>query len=93
MLSITLIFSFFSFSCMNYSTIDYNLKIQYGRENKIAQGRRAEAQKSTIIVEDKAVMAFLIGKLEQLFYLAHSFSFFLGEIQLSEQQQKLGHQS
>ena len=44
MLSITLIF-FFSFFLLCYLTINYKLKIQYERENNIAQGRRAEAKK------------------------------------------------
>ena len=76
---------FFSFSGMNYSTIDYNLKIQYGRENKSLKEEEEKSRKEYISYK-KAVMAFPLGKLDQLFYLAHSFVFFLGEIQILEQQ-------
>ena len=76
---------FFSFSGMNYSTIDYNLLIQYGRENKSLKEEEEKSRKEYISYK-KAVMAFLLGKLEQLFYLAHSFVFFLGKIQILEQQ-------
>ena len=78
MLSITLI-PFFSFSCYVIQLSTTKL-IQYQGENNIAQGRRAEAKKGVQCVQNKTVMAFLLGKLEQLFYLAHSFAFFLGEI-------------
>ena len=50
-------------------------------------------KRSTAVMVNKAVIAFLLGKLAQLFYLAHSFVFFLGEIQLSEQQQNSDHRS
>ena len=67
---------------------------KYNMEEKTNHSRkkRKRAERSTSIT-NKAVMAFLLGKLEQLFCHAHFFSFFLGEVQILEQQQNLGHQS
>ena len=56
-------------------------------ERNRSRKRSRSKERSTVVTKNKAVMAFLLGKLAQLFYLAHSFAFFLGEIQLSEQQQ------
>ena len=91
MLSITLIFSFFLHQLFNYQLRIINTtstRKQY-RSRKTSKSK----ERSTVVTENKAIMAFLLGKLVQLFYPAHSFVFFLGEIQLSEQQQNLDHRS
>ena len=84
MSSITFIFSFLSLFLYLALTIDYQLQniIQYGGENNIAQRKMSKNKEgSTAVTENKTVMAFLLGKLAPLFYRAHSFASFLGEIQ------------
>ena len=90
MSSITLMFlflhEFLNYQLRNKNTI--RRRKQY-RSRKISRSK----ERSTVVTENKTVMAFLLGKLAQLFHLAHSFAFFLGEIQLSEQQQNWDHRS
>ena len=90
MSSITLMFLFlpelFHYHLRNKNTI--RRRKQY-RSRKTSRSK----ERSTVITENKTVMAFLLGKFAQPFYLAHSFAFFLGEIQLSEQQQNLDYRS
>ena len=90
MSSITLMFLFL------HESLKYKLRnIKTIRRRKQYRSRKMSRSKerSTVVTENKTVMAFLLGKLAQLFYLAHSFAFFLGKIHLSEQQQNWYHRS
>ena len=82
-LFIIIIFLFFFW----HELLNYRLQFinTIWKRKQITQKRRERSRKEYISYK-KAVMAFLLGKLEQLFYLAHSFVFFLGEIQILEQQ-------
>ena len=81
--------SFFWHALFNYRLQFINTIWKEKTNHSRKKRKRAERITS---VTDKAVMVFLLGKLEQLFYLAHSFVFFLGEIQILEQRQNLRHQ-
>ena len=90
MSSITLMFLFLH-ELLNYQLRNTNTirrRKQY-RSRKLSRSK----ERSTVITENKTVMAFLLGKLAQLLYLAHSFACFVREIQLSEQQQNWDHRS
>ena len=83
-------FFFFWHALLNYRLQFINTI--WKEKTNHSRKKRKRAERSTSVT-NKAVMAFLLGKLEQLFCHAHFFSFFLGEIQILEQQQNLGHQS
>ena len=81
--------TFMFFSCMNYSTINYKIYTMRRRKQYCPKEDEHKQKKGVQQSRNKTVRAFPLGKLAQLFYFAHSFAFFLGEIQLTEQQQSL----
>ena len=91
------LFNYFS-RFLDYSTNDYKIYNDYKEEKgkqfravKKQNGKKQQVLQLSMTKRTKTVMAFLLERLVQLFYVAHFSVFCLGDVQRPRQKQNWGY--